>query len=238
LDIRAITFDFWNTLAVDSQPVKVRYMAAERMAGEFDENGYSVGIEQIIDAFAKARQIAYAHQEDMGRDFTPEQQLEWILDHLGIDKGTVNMHALIMHYTTSLLEIPPSFVPGLGDILKRLSETYRLALICNTGRTPGWVVRQVMDREGILGYFCTTIFSNEVGIAKPNKRIFYMAAERLGVAPANIIHIGDDRHTDIFGASAAGFKTGWYNPKGIERDFECDIEITSLSEIERSIKEG
>jgi putative hydrolase of the HAD superfamily len=238
LNISAITFDFWNTLAVDSQPVKVRQMAAERMATEFDEKGHKIDTAAVLDAFAKAREIAYSYQEDLGKDFTPEQQLEWILEYLDIDRKAVDMHALIKHYTTSLLEIPPTFVPGLKGILESLAVSYRLALICNTGRTPGWVVRRVMDREGVLEYFDTTIFSNEIGLAKPNRLVFEMAAERLGVPPAQILHIGDDRHTDIFGASRAGFKTGWYNPKGLIMDVDCDIVLTSLSEIERSIKEG
>jgi putative hydrolase of the HAD superfamily len=46
----------------------------------------------------------------------------------------------------------------------------------------------------------------DVGHAKPRPEIFAAAVETLGVAPNEILHIGDNERTDVRGALAAGFR--------------------------------
>jgi putative hydrolase of the HAD superfamily len=238
LEIKAITFDFWNTLAVDREPLKVRQIAADRMVEEIRNTGFEIDRERMLEAFSRAREVCYEYQEDMGMDFTPEEQVEWILNYLNLKVAPGMLPPLIKHYTTSLLDIPPVFTPRINEILGELKTLYKLAIICNTGRTPGWVIRRILQFEGLDGFFDVTIFSNEVGIAKPNPKIFTIAAGKLEVLPKYILHVGDDTHTDIYGASRAGFRTAWYNTKKLGKSVECDVEIGHLSEILQSIKKG
>ncbi|MBA1337119.1 MAG: hypothetical protein HPY66_3555 [Firmicutes bacterium] len=231
MNIKAVTFDFWNTLAEDSEPVKVREISAGRMIQILKEEGHKVSPEQMHDAFAKAREVCYRYQEDMGLDFTPEEQVEWIVNYLNISVNRETLPLLINGYTTSLLDIPPRFYSGVKDILLRLKAGYKLAIICNTGRTPGWVLKELLAREGIKGLFDITVFSNEVGIAKPNPKIFELVAQKIVVKPENVLHVGDDPRTDIHGAVQAGFKTAWFNPNGIAKQVCCDIELGCLEEL-------
>lgn len=53
------------------------------------------------------------------------------------------------------------------------------------------------------------IASGEVGVAKPDQRIFEIACERFGVAPGDAAYIGDRLHTDAIGAAAAGLTGVW-----------------------------
>ena len=46
----------------------------------------------------------------------------------------------------------------------------------------------------------------DVGHAKPRPEIFERAVETLGVAPSEILHIGDNERTDVRGALAAGLR--------------------------------
>jgi len=115
--------------------------------------------------------------------------------------------------------------------LKELAARFKLALICNTGRTPGWVVRKVLSRQGFERYFNTLIFSNEVGVAKPNPYIFEIAARVLEVQPDKTLHVGDSLITDVAGASGAGFRAGWYNPTRIDKKVECDVVLWDFSDI-------
>jgi putative hydrolase of the HAD superfamily len=48
-------------------------------------------------------------------------------------------------------------------------------------------------------------------VAKPDPRIFLVAAERLGVLPEQILHVGDDPAMDMAGARDAGLRTAWIN---------------------------
>ncbi len=78
-----------------------------------------------------------------------------------------------------------------------------LALICNTGRTPGSTARVILERLGLKKtLFPLAFFSNEVGgVAKPHPKIFRQALAALGgVQPQEAAHIGDDARTDVKGA--------------------------------------
>ncbi len=232
LELKAVTFDFWNTLARDRDPVRVRQIAAEKMVKKLVQIGYHTDLERMVEAFALCRKVCYKCQEEFGVDFTPEEQVDWICRHLGVDAGIGTRTELLDYYTTSLIDIPPVLDDRLKDIFKRLKEKgYKLAIICNTGRTPGWVIRRILYRQEVLYYFDAVSFSNEMRIAKPNTRMFLITASKLDVAPGQILHVGDDIYTDVEGAHKAGFKAGWYNPGRLIKPGYYDIEITSLTEL-------
>jgi putative hydrolase of the HAD superfamily len=50
------------------------------------------------------------------------------------------------------------------------------------------------------------IMSSQVGCAKPDPQIFATALERIGVSPAEALHIGDSEALDVEGAHAAGLR--------------------------------
>jgi FMN hydrolase / 5-amino-6-(5-phospho-D-ribitylamino)uracil phosphatase len=59
---------------------------------------------------------------------------------------------------------------------------------------------------GIGKYFKTSVSAHIVGIAKPDRRIFDITAQALGVANDEVLHIGDDFELDVQGALAAGMQ--------------------------------
>ena len=78
------------------------------------------------------------------------------------------------------------------------------ALVCDTGLTPGRVVRRHLEREGLLGALTVQVFSDEVGAPKPDERTFAAALDPIGIAPEQALHVGDLRRTDVAGARALG----------------------------------
>jgi putative hydrolase of the HAD superfamily len=58
------------------------------------------------------------------------------------------------------------------------------------------------------------IASGEVGFAKPDPRIFRLACDRFGVAPAGAAYVGDRLHTDAIGAADAGLTGVWLDRAG------------------------
>ena len=67
---------------------------------------------------------------------------------------------------------------------------------------------------GLAERFAAIVVSAEVGVEKPHRRIFEIAAERLGVAPGRIVHVGDRRLEDVEGAEAAGLRALWLDRGG------------------------
>lgn len=110
-------------------------------------------------------------------------------------------------YTEAVLHEFPTLNPYTKKVLDYLNPKTKIGLISNTGRTPGTVLRSVLERMGVLTYFDVTLFSNEVGVLKPHPDIFRQASLTLSVPLSDMLHVGDDVTADIKGAQSAGMHT-------------------------------
>ncbi len=96
------------------------------------------------------------------------------------------------------------------SLARRLRPRYKVGLLSNATRN---LEEQVLNHQGILDLFDVVINSAHVGIAKPDVRIYHLAAERLGV-PASACVFVDDLLANVEGARAAGMRAFQY--QGIE----------------------
>jgi putative hydrolase of the HAD superfamily len=138
----------------------------------------------------------------------------WALEGLDLRDGEAT-EALERSFGEASLaeEIHP--LEGAHETLERLAgHGIRRALICDTGFSPGRVVRQILEREGLLGLLEIQIFSDEAGVPKPNPRVFQLALDSFSVEPGNAVHVGDIRRTDVAGARALGMgsvRMSWHH---------------------------
>ena len=68
-----------------------------------------------------------------------------------------------------------------------------------------------LERIGLMHVFAFQLGAREHGAAKPAASIFHAACERLGCAPGDVLHVGDDIEMDVVGAHRAGMRTCWIN---------------------------
>lgn len=102
-------------------------------------------------------------------------------------------------------------VPGAIDVLAALRSHVRIGVVSNN------VVAEQIDKMAVCGlheYVDAAVISEEVGVSKPNPRIFEIALERLGAAAENGLMVGDSWHADILGARGAGLRAVWFNTRG------------------------
>ncbi len=93
-------------------------------------------------------------------------------------------------------------VPGTVDLIKRLKENYRLAIVSNC--THEWAAR---DRELVdFGMFEQVVFSQETGLYKPHKEIFMHCLEKMGLEAEECVFV-DDQDNNIDAAKEYGFQT-------------------------------
>ena len=85
----------------------------------------------------------------------------------------------------------------------------RIGLISNTGMTPGATFRTYLSNTGMLDFFDTLTFSDEVKMSKPAKEIFLLTLRTLDAAPGQTVHVGDSIRNDVAGAKDCGLKTVW-----------------------------
>ena len=89
-----------------------------------------------------------------------------------------------------------------------------------------------LRRIGLDGHFVGVLNAESVGCAKPHPRAFLAAAAALGVAPDEMLYVGDNPHLDVAGARTAGCRAAWVNrigvgwPAGLSP--EADLEVGDL----------
>lgn len=101
---------------------------------------------------------------------------------------------------------------GVEEMLQRLTKKYLIAILSN-----GFIKTQYqkLHYSGLEKYVTRTIVSEEIGINKPNPKIFEYAVQETGVSNPYLM-VGDNGETDIYGAMKSGWHTIWYNPEGKE----------------------
>lgn len=99
----------------------------------------------------------------------------------------------------SLVEIPENILQML-DSLK--SAGYRLCIISDAAFTDilCW------DESPLAQYFDETVFSCEVGMVKPDKKLYFHAIEKMDY-PDTCVFIGDGGHDELMGAKFSGMIT-------------------------------
>lgn len=92
--------------------------------------------------------------------------------------------------------------PGSVELIEELaSEGVPLALLSNAPVS----FARVAEREPWARHFEHLVFSGDLGVAKPDPRIFAALAERLGAAPQDCVFF-DDRQVNVDAANAAGLR--------------------------------
>lgn len=68
-----------------------------------------------------------------------------------------------------------------------------------------------VNKVGLGAYFKGSVSARDVGVGKPDPRIFHAAAKALGLPPEAILHVGDDAALDVLGALDVGMQAVWVN---------------------------
>lgn len=231
--LRAITFDFWDTLYKIPRNEGVFKRRVAMFQEALRDMGYSADTDSIREAFYDSWQYANHYQIECGLDLTPRGQLEYVLRQLKLDLRIDEWKKAYEAYTSIRREYPPRLNDGVLETIPELAGRYKLAVICNTGISPGVILRDIMRADGIFDYFTVTVFSDEVRWAKPNVKIFDYTLQHLGVLNNEAAHVGDNSNTDMVGAKAAGMTAVWLAPEADDTEItaDCDYRIRSLAEL-------
>ena len=131
-----------------------------------------------------------------------------MLLRLGVERPSDCAHvkAAVQAMDDVLLDVPPPLLPGAADAVRRLAERFPLAIVSDTGFASGKAQDRLLERDGLLPLFRVRVYSMDVGHSKPRREPFDLAARMLGVAPGDVVHVGDNERTDVKGALAAGMR--------------------------------
>ena len=122
-------------------------------------------------------------------------------------------------------------VPGALDLLGAVKRAgLSVAVVTNNIASEQ---RTKMAACGIDAYVDALITSEEIGVTKPDVRIFEAALSHFEAGPHEAVMIGDAWHADIEGARAAGVRPIWLNRLGMPSPDSSVTEIRALEPLER-----
>ena len=127
--------------------------------------------------------------------------------------------------------------PDAKEVVEYLAKKYILTIVSN-----GFVEMQYLKlrRSGLQPFVKHTVFSEEVGVMKPDPRIMEIAIARNepdlpNLQPDEVVMIGDSFSSDIAGAVAAGIDTIWWvRPETTptrEQEEKATYVVHSLKEV-------
>lgn len=195
--LRAVLLDAGGTLIHPDRPFILGILADE-------------GVEADDDAFVDAHREALAAVGDMLRSDDPGTDMERGRVYFtrllgGLQCPLERMEAVAGRIRARHEEgrLWTWIEPGTRETLEAMRDAgLRLAVISNAdGR-----VADYLEAAGLADLFEFILDSAVVGIEKPDRRIFDLAVDRLGLEPHELIYVGDTYEVDVQGARRAGIR--------------------------------
>lgn len=191
--IRAVLFDAGGTLIhVDGQ--RLCRAAGVSYRAEAFEEAEAAAVSQV-------RAWVVRHPKSSDAERLP-LFLDTILQGFDLAGAAQRRNAALRiaqeHASANLWSSPGRGAAETLDALR--SRGYRLGVVSNAdGR-----VRQLLEEAGLASRLEIILDSAEVGVEKPDPRIFHAATQRLGLSPELCAYVGDIYEIDIVGAREAG----------------------------------
>jgi putative hydrolase of the HAD superfamily len=207
--VRAVLFDYGHTL-VDFRRTEEALLEAYRQIRDRIEAVAYMEMHELLDLVERVtggvdRMIEASYAERRLEELDQATLLRESFAAIGFDlPDDVLAHVVALDhsaYSKSITAEPET----LATLAAMKDAGYRMGLVSNVTLLPG-LMREDLSTLGFDAYLQATVFSSEVGVRKPDARIFRVALERLDAAPDETAFVGDRRIDDVSGAQAVGMR--------------------------------
>jgi putative hydrolase of the HAD superfamily len=181
---RAVIFDLWQTLVPWDVEESRRFS---------DQVAVTAGVdpERYWEAWFSSHHLPNRNTGPM-TDF-----LQALFAELGVEPDLDELLSMRRERAKRVLVPRPDAVPTLEE-LRRRGHLLGMISVCTED------VSQVWDETPLGREFDAAVFSCDVGVAKPDPRIYQIACERLGVEPGESLFVGDGANDELPGAERVG----------------------------------
>jgi putative hydrolase of the HAD superfamily len=162
----------------------------------------------------------------VGLDEARRERFRRVFSALGAPLDERTVAAVAAAYRDGYLQARRA-TEGAADLLAALRPHAGIAIVTNNLFDEQ---RDKLEYCGLAAFVDALVASEDVGVSKPDPKIFEIALERLRADKADAVMVGDSWQADIAGAHAAGIRAVWFNPQRLPRPLpQYDVdEIHSL----------
>jgi putative hydrolase of the HAD superfamily len=195
-----------------------------------------LGLADVVDAYDRSEHILVERFWSQDRDPAIAEQVRLVLEIASPGAGDAMTHGLfeeaVAGYIEPVLQLPPELEPRAAEAVRELaSRRVALGIVSNTGRTPGVILRRVLEQHDLLRHFTAISYSDEVGYRKPDTEIFRRTLAKLGIEAGDAAHVGDNPIADVRGAQVAGMRGVHYAAAGRPGAPHADLVIADLGDL-------
>jgi FMN phosphatase YigB (HAD superfamily) len=215
-----------------------------RIADVFRRNGLPVPADDLIDEAHYRAAARFAVDRDVEGDWVGSWQA-YLRDYVDVCAaglpGVLDVEELHRHLDSEFADAAlwTSVVPGARDGLARLARAgVRLGVVSNADGLMAQRLRhleQLQVGPGLGVPVECVIDSGEVGVMKPDPRIFHIALTAMGIGPERAWYVGDLPAFDVAGARRAGLRPWAMDPLGLQHDADYD-RVDSLDHLARIVE--
>ncbi|GLT20054.1 dUMP phosphatase [Vibrio zhanjiangensis] len=170
--------------------------------------------------------VAYQNGSIDAQELKHSRFFQWS-EKLG--KTTIELNSAFLNAMADICTL----LPGAKELIRVLFGRAKLGIITN-GFTELQAVR--LERTGMREFFDQVIISEQVGVAKPDSKIFNYALEKMeNPCKSKVLMVGDTLHSDILGGMNCGIETCWLNRNNETKEagIEPTYTVTSLFELKK-----
>ena len=210
----------------------------ERILGAFTRAECSVGREVLADAHYRAA-VRFGTHLDVEANWA-ETWLDYLQTYVaecGVpqDRRDEAHRHIDSEFADAALWVEP--VPGSREGLQALADAgVRLGIVSNADGMMAWRLAQLelcQVGPGIGVDIECVVDSGDVGVMKPDPRIFEAAVDLLGLNVDQVWYVGDMPAIDVVGARRAGIRPFLMDPLGLHLDasYERVPSLAALAEL-------
>jgi putative hydrolase of the HAD superfamily len=215
LESWVVSVDLWGTLITHGDRDAEAAWRIREFETVLTKFGHALPAEQVREAILTVRADTRHRQRTTGEQPPVRGQVEQMLTVLGLSLDRRLVDTLLVPHTHAVLRACPDLIPGAHGALWALRQAgARLVLTSNTLATPASVSRLILDDHDLTALFDETVFSSDVGLAKPRREMFTAVATAGHASLERVVHVGNSVTTDIHGALNAGCRAVLFNPRG------------------------
>ncbi|MFC2012814.1 HAD family hydrolase [Chloroflexota bacterium] len=228
--IRAVFFDWFNTLACFDPP---REELHSRVLHEF---GIEVPPRKIFPGVLAADSYWFDENARLAvRKRSPEEREEVNIGYQQVllaETGVNTSRETLLKISKRVRELFSGMAFALYDdvlpVLAALKErTLILGMITNLARD----MTPICDKLGVASLLDFVVTSQEIGVDKPDPRIFMAALECAGVSAAEAVHVGDEYRFDVVGARGVGMASVMIDRYNLHAEVTDCPRINSLRQL-------
>jgi len=199
---RALLLDFGGVIVKSARPEaeEVIPQVVKRVEGLI---GGLLSEEEIASELARAQQLRLEFRASTGQELTHERLWREFVADLWPEDAREKVVAHATELTYAWANRPSwTVIEGMSELLEyTLGSGLPVAVVSNT--RCGQAHRDCLERLGLTGAFAHQIYSDELGVCKPNPEMIRVAAQALWEAPKDCWMVGDKRK-DVECARQAG----------------------------------